>query len=178
MNRALGTALFSVAAAQLAKIPVGYLQTGKWRWDILGEAGGMPSSHSAGAAALATYTALKKGTSSIDFAISAIFGLIVMYDAMGIRRHAGEIAMEVNELDHKVEEIANEHPGIYHVRRKQLLEEKLGHMPLEVAGGTALGIGIGAVSFYREWRNSAFSPRRIKRFPSEVAQTARKRLGL
>lgn len=159
MNRALGTALFSIAAAQLAKVPLNFLRTGKWDLEIIGQAGGMPSSHSAGAASLATYTAMKKGMSSVEFAISTIYGLIVMYDAMGIRRHAGEIAVEVNELDQKVEQIANKHPGIYHVRRERELEEKLGHLPLEVAGGTLLGIGIGAASYYCEWRKSGLGNR-------------------
>lgn len=150
MNRALSTALLGVGAGQLLKVPIQYLKTGTWDWANAVEPGGMPSSHSAGVASLATYTAMKKGIGSIEFAISAIYGLVVMYDAMGIRRHAGEIAMEVNELDQKVEALANEHPGVYHEKRQQMLEEKLGHMPVEVLGGTVLGALIGAVSYFNE----------------------------
>ncbi|MNL87723.1 hypothetical protein D3C87_2170180 [compost metagenome] len=36
-------------------------------------------------------------------------------------------------------------------RATAVLEEKLGHLPVEVAAGTVLGIGIGAASFLREW---------------------------
>ncbi|MDF2926874.1 MAG: hypothetical protein K0R57_5788 [Paenibacillaceae bacterium] len=119
----------------------------------------MPSSHSAGAASLATYTAMKKGLSSIEFAISTMYGLIVMYDAMGVRRHAGEIAVEVNELDHKMELLANEHPGIYHERRERMLKEKLGHLPIEVGAGTVLGIAIGAASYCMELKKSSWFSR-------------------
>jgi uncharacterized protein len=154
MNRALGTAITSVACAQAVKVPIAFLQKGQWDWNAAVESGGMPSSHSAGAASLATYTAMKKGMNSIEFAFSAIYALIIMYDAMGIRRHAGEIAVEVNELDRKVEELAHEHPGIYHEKRGKVLEEKLGHVPMEVAGGMLLGAAIGSASFYFEWKRN------------------------
>lgn len=155
MNRGLATALVSVGVAQFMKVPLAYGKTGKWDWSHVGQAGGMPSSHSAGVAALAAYTAMKKGVGSVEFALSALFGIIVMYDAMGIRRHAGEIAVEVNALDQRVEELADEHPGFYHKRRRHELEERLGHMPAEVVGGTVLGTAIGLVSYYRECRNQS-----------------------
>lgn len=173
MNRALGTAILSVACAQAVKVPISFLQKGRWSWSAAAESGGMPSSHSAGAASLATYTALKKGMNSLEFAFSAIYGLIVMYDAMGIRRHAGEIAVEVNELDKKVEELSNEHPGIYHERRSRLLKEKLGHVPMEVAGGTLLGAAIGAASFYFEWKRG-----RLMNKVNQLNKTVRTRLVL
>lgn len=150
MNRAITTALIGVGAAQLIKVPIAYVKTGRWDWSNALEAGGMPSSHSAGVAALSTYTAMKRGIASIDFAISAVYGLIVMYDAMGVRRHAGEIAIEVNDLDAQVEMLSNKHPGTYHKRRKKDLEERLGHIPIEVAAGTALGIAVGAASYYMQ----------------------------
>lgn len=155
MNRALGTALIGVGAAQLLKVPITYAGTGEWKWSALTESGGMPSSHSAGAAALAAYTALKKGTHSMEFAISALYGMIVMADAMGVRRHAGEIAVEVNALGERVEVLSGRQPpGMRRRRPSAELEERLGHMPIEVAAGTALGIGIGAYSFFREWRKT------------------------
>ncbi|MNC46117.1 Divergent PAP2 family protein [compost metagenome] len=151
MNRALGTALISVGAAQLLKVPITFARTGHWKWSALMESGGMPSSHSAGAASLAAYTALKKGTHSMEFAISALYGLIVMADAMGVRRHAGEIAVEVNALGQRVEVLSGKPPVMRRRRPSAVLEEKLGHLPVEVAAGTVLGISIGAASFFREW---------------------------
>lgn len=112
---------------------------------VLAEPGGMPSSHSAGVTSLATYTALDRGMKTFDFAISVIFGLIVMYDAMGIRRHAGEIAVEVNELDKEVEKMPGKNPGLYHEKRRKKSKEVLDHQPVEVFWGSILGICMGAL---------------------------------
>ncbi|MDF2938776.1 MAG: divergent family protein [Paenibacillaceae bacterium] len=177
MNRALGTALVSVGAAQLLKVPITFARTGQWRWSALTESGGMPSSHSAGAAALASYTALKKGTHSMEFAISTLYGLIVMADAMGVRRHAGEIAVEVNALGQRVEVLSGKPPGMRRRRPVTELEEKLGHLPIEVAAGTALGIGIGAASFLREWGKAVPIPAVTGAAKNWVART-RKRIGV
>ncbi|MFC4778844.1 divergent PAP2 family protein [Paenibacillus sp. GCM10023252] len=146
MNQALITALVAVGAAQLLKVPIQYANTKEWKPDKLVGTGGMPSSHSSGVAALASYTALKYGIRTPEFAIASMLGIIVMYDAMNIRRHAGEIAMQVNDLDVDVEKLAGGQPGIYHVRRKEKLKESLGHQPAEVAAGAILGAAIGAAS--------------------------------
>jgi acid phosphatase family membrane protein YuiD len=147
VNQAMLTGLASIAIAQGLKLPLNYMHTGSWERSSLTQTGGMPSSHSAGVASLATYVALKKGTSAFDFAISSLFGLIVMYDAMGIRRSAGEMAVELNNLDAQVEELANQHPGVYHQKRKEALKEPLGHMPREVFVGAVLGIILGTISY-------------------------------
>ncbi|MHA6480494.1 divergent PAP2 family protein [Paenibacillus sp. strain BS8-2] len=144
-NRGLATALAAIGAAQLLKVPLHACRTGEWKWSKMAGSGGMPSSHSSGVSALATYTAMKYGVRTPEFAISSILGLIVMYDAMNIRRHAGEIAIQVNDLDADVERLAGHHPGIYHERRKEKLKETLGHQPSEVAAGALLGVILGAV---------------------------------
>jgi uncharacterized protein len=178
MNRALGTALLSVGAAQLMKVPISFANTGQWRWSAITESGGMPSSHSAGAAALASYTALKKGTHSMEFAISALYGLIVMADAMGVRRHAGEIAVEVNALGQRVEVLSGRRPpGIRRKRPVAELEERLGHMPIEVAAGTALGISIGVASFFSEW-GKAKPAAVVQGAAKDWFSRARKRIGV
>jgi len=146
MNRAIITGLGSIAAAQVLKLPIEYAANGKWDWSTLFRTGGMPSSHSAGVASLATYIALKKGVSAVDFAISSLFGLIVMYDAMGIRRRAGEMAVELNDLDARVEQLADQHPGAFHREQRVRLKEELGHLPHEVAAGALLGIAAGWLS--------------------------------
>ncbi|WP_029192744.1 divergent PAP2 family protein [Paenibacillus harenae] len=144
-NRGLSTALIAVGAAQLLKLPLHYAETGKWEMGKLVGSGGMPSSHSSGVTALAVYTATKYGIKTPEFAISAMLGIIVMYDAMNIRRHAGEIAMQVNDLDEDVEKLSGEHPGLYHKRRRERLKESLGHQPREVAAGSILGACIGLI---------------------------------
>lgn len=150
MNRALTTAVIGIGAAQAIKLPLTYITSKKWDWSQLVQTGGMPSSHSSGVTALATYIGMKRGFSAVDFAVSSVFGAVVMYDAMGIRRSAGEIAVEVNDLDEQVERIAKQHPGIYHARRRKALKERLGHLPREVAAGALLGLAIGACSYLLE----------------------------
>lgn len=147
MNKPVFTALTGIALAQGLKPVIAYLKTGDWQWHRGISSGGMPSSHSAGVSALAAYIGMKRGFRSIDFALSCIFGLVVLYDAMGIRRHAGEIAMDVNDLKVQVELLADQHPGIYHDLRKKKLKEMLGHLPQEVAGGVLLGTIVGLASF-------------------------------
>ncbi|GKU76142.1 divergent PAP2 family protein [Paenibacillus sp. L3-i20] len=142
-NRGLVTALTAVGAAQLLKLPMQYVRTSEWDTKKIIGSGGMPSSHSSGVTALAVYSATKYGVSSPEFAIATMLGLVVMYDAMNIRRHAGEIAIQVNDLDVDVEKLSGHHPGIEHKKRKERLKETLGHQPSEVAAGAVLGAIIG-----------------------------------
>jgi uncharacterized protein len=153
MNQALTTALLGIGTAQVLKIPIHYAKTKDLDWSQLIQTGGMPSSHSAGVSALATYIAMKRGLSAIDFALSSVFGAIVMYDAMGIRRAAGEIAVDVNDLDERVEKLAQQQPGPYHARRRKALKEELGHLPTEVLGGALLGVAVGTLCYLLEGRN-------------------------
>ena len=58
--------------------------------------GGMPSSHSSTVCSLATAAALRYGVGSFEFAISFVLSMIVMYDAMGVRRETGKQAKLLN----------------------------------------------------------------------------------
>lgn len=150
LNRAISTALVGIGTAQFLKVPLNYLRNDIWDWKKLFGSGEMPSSHSSAVTSLTTYIALKKGVPSIDFGVSSIFSLIVMYDAMGIRWQAGEIAIAVNDMDEQLEALADNHPGIHHRKREKELKEMLGHLPIEVGGGIVLGIAIGALSYLTE----------------------------
>jgi uncharacterized protein len=150
LNRAITTALFGIGSAQFLKVPLHYMETGEWDWKKLIGSGDMPSSHSSAVTSLTTYIAFKNGVRSIDFGVSSIFSLIVMYDAMGIRWHAGETAIAVNDMYEQLEKFAHEHPTISYQKRKKELKEVIGHMPVEVAGGIALGVAIGAISYWTE----------------------------
>lgn len=150
MSKAISTAITSIALAQLLKIPTNLAKSKSLDLGNLISTGGMPSSHSSGVTALATYVGLEKGWKSTEFAIATMLGLIVMYDAAGIRRHAGETAVQVNDLDEDVEKLAGHHPGIYHIKREKKLKERLGHQPIEVAAGALLGILVGTVSYLGE----------------------------
>ncbi|MEK8129828.1 divergent PAP2 family protein [Paenibacillus filicis] len=152
MNRALWTSLIGIGAAQLLKVSPKIKDREDWSWTDLMATGGMPSSHAAGVVSLASYIGLKHGFRSDSFAVASLLGLIVMFDAMGIRYHAGQIAGEVNELEATVQNLVRDHPDHHHEKREKLLEERLGHMPVEVAGGALLGLTVGWLSYVTEPR--------------------------
>jgi len=135
-NDVLWAAVLANVTAQLLKLIVYYLLERRWSWARLLESGGMPSSHSAMVAALATGVGLETGLDSTLFAVTLVFALIVMYDATGIRRAAGQQAELLNDL---VEELrAVLHEGF----KPKPLKELLGHTYLEVAAGGLLGVAV------------------------------------
>ncbi|ARI78533.1 divergent PAP2 family protein [Halobacillus mangrovi] len=154
MNRGLLTALSSIGIAQALKIITYKRMTGDWDVKQVATTGGMPSSHSAGVSALASYIASNKGSRHTETALAVTFGVIVMYDAQGIRRHTGEIAQLVNDLEDNFAEIAGDFPSFEFVEREKELKELLGHQPIEVLGGAILGGVLGFLSAKFENRRS------------------------
>lgn len=148
MNKGVMIALASIGIAQALKIPIHYMRKQEWKPDLFFSTGGMPSSHSAGVASLSTYIALKRGMPTIDFALSVIFGLIVMYDAQGIRRQTGELTLKVNDLDELVDKIHRHDTVEYVEKEPEPLKEVLGHKPGEVLAGAAIGILCGMSGFH------------------------------
>ena len=59
-NFPLWAALFAVLFAQFIKVPVQFIATRKLDWALMTSTGGMPSSHSAMATALATGVAMSQ----------------------------------------------------------------------------------------------------------------------
>lgn len=95
------------------------------------ETGGMPSSHSAVVTSLMTAIGITQGASSPMFAMAFVFGIIVMYDAAGVRRAAGKQAAILNELINSKQVTIN---------RQEKLKELLGHTPIEVFFGAVYGV--------------------------------------
>lgn len=147
------TATLAMVLAQLLKIPTKKISTGQWNWKYAFGSGGMPSSHSALVTSLATYIGLKLGSRTLDFALAIIFGLIVMYDAQGVRRYAGETAIKVNELEKRIDQLSGNEKNTTHRKIAKKLKESIGHQPEEVIGGAVLGALIGLVSFYSKSDN-------------------------
>ncbi len=144
-NYPLWAALCAIIVAQLIKVPLYYLPNRTWNFRLFLSTGGMPSSHSAAVTALATAVLLEHGPNSSYFAIAVVFALIVMFDAAGIRRHAGEQAVVLNRLiddmNQLVKEMKNWSGQTEQVKRKKL-KELLGHQPIEVLVGAIFGIGM------------------------------------
>jgi len=143
MNFPLWSAIAAILFAQFVKVPIHFIATKKLNWSLLTSTGGMPSSHSAAVTALSTGVALETGLDSPVFAISAVFAIITMFDATGVRRQAGEQAIVLNQLvsdfNRIIEEAKVWQKKGGHEKRKEL-KELLGHKPIEVFFGGSTGI--------------------------------------
>ena len=137
-NEILITAIFGWLSAQIIKFFLVILEDKRINFERLIGAGGMPSSHTSFMASMTTAVALSEGVSSPLFAVSVVLSFIVMYDASGVRRAAGEQAALLNKL---VENLGHEKLEVTGKRLKELL----GHSPLEVFAGAALGIAVAFV---------------------------------
>lgn len=110
------------------------LETIVWR------TGGMPSSHAALVSAMAASVGIREGINSNLFVVSLFVALIIMRDAMGVRRSSGLQARSLNTLGRNVADRFNMD---YHP-----VKEIHGHAPLEVVIGALLGIFIAAAYAY------------------------------
>ena len=120
---------------QTFKVIYDLITTKKFNFKRILGAGGMPSSHSAVVASLATLVGKYEGVSTSVFAVALITALVVMYDACGVRRAAGKQAALLNKLV--------ETPGLTGLQVSEKLVEVLGHTPVQVFVGAGLGIVIG-----------------------------------
>lgn len=138
-NRILDVSLIAAGAAQFYKVISPIFRGEKPDWNRMWATGGMPSSHSSAVTSLATSVGILKGHTSVEFAISVVFSIIIMYDAAGVRRAAGKHAGILNSFM----EIFKEKEDF---RIKQIhLKELLGHEPTEVIAGAVLGVIISFV---------------------------------
>ncbi len=123
---------------------------------FISEYGGMPSSHTAFVIALATMIALKEGITSSAFAISLIFALIVIRDAIGFRRTLGRQSKTLNHIVRELTEaptldaaevgVPTESVGKKKTKHFPHLPEEIGHNPLEVLVGGLLGLSISLLA--------------------------------
>ena len=141
-NKILLITLAVWASAQGVKVIIGVIREKRFNFKWLIGTGGMPSSHAAGATALATSCGLQEGFNSVPFALAAVFALVTMFDAQGVRRSAGQQAAILNQvLD-----------DIYWRGKIEAdrLFELVGHTPLQVLAGGIFG-SMMAILFYHLW---------------------------
>nr|AUG32733.1 hypothetical protein PLO_761 [Paulinella longichromatophora] len=128
-NGTLSWALIACGLAQFSKLLIEVVYYKRWRPAILIETGGMPSSHSALVSGTAAGIGWEQGMNDPLFALSVAIAFIIMYDASGVRKAAGNISYRVNSLPDDVWNGIEPHP----------LKENLGHTRLEVLVGSLLG---------------------------------------
>lgn len=131
-NRVLLEAFFAWLIAQTLKVVHTLVKERRVDFRRFVGAGGMPSSHSAFVTSLATAIGERAGWGSPTTALAWVFAMIVMYDAAGVRQAAGKQAEILNQIV----------DDLYHGGRlrEDRLKELLGHSPIEVFAGAALGV--------------------------------------
>lgn len=134
------TVLMAWLIAQTIKVAIGVVQEKRFNFKWFVGSGGMPSSHAATVSALATAVGLTYGFASPLFAITFFLAFIIMFDAQGVRRQSGHQAEALNQI---IEDIYL-NKGIQQERLKELL----GHTPIQVFTGAAIGI-LTALFCYR-----------------------------
>lgn len=100
--------------------------------------GGMPSSHAALVASLATAIYLTEGM-GIAFAITIVLAFIVIRDALGLRGYLSRHARVLNKL---IKDLPDEEEFKYPV-----LEERIAHTWLQLLVGAILGIVLTLLVF-------------------------------
>ncbi len=131
-NHVLMVPILSWMAAQILKMLITLVRTKKFVPERLFGAGGMPSAHSAMVTSLVIAIGKVSGAGSVGFALSVVLACIVIYDAMGVRRAAGDQAKAINKVI--------DHLDIDEDGKEMDLNENQGHTPFEVLGGVLLGI--------------------------------------
>lgn len=119
--------------ANAVKITINFYREKRLSKRPIFSTGGMPSAHTAPAVALAAMIALSDGIDSVVFAIAFLFMIIVMTDAVQVRRAVGE----QGELLRKTLKDGEKQP--YFAR---------GHTPLQVFVGALIGLLIGVLTYY------------------------------
>lgn len=133
-NQLLVSAVVGWVVAQALKTLIDIWLNKSFNPERLVGSGGMPSSHSSTVCGLTTAAALKYGVGSFEFAISFVLSMIVMYDAIGVRRETGKQAKLLNS-------ILMENPLKLNAEvLQEKLKEYVGHTPLQVLAGAILGI--------------------------------------
>ena len=133
----LWIALCANALAQVIKPFIYYYRSGKFDIHYTIACGGFPSSHTSTVTALSIAVGLVEGFNSTLFAITSVFSVIVIYDAVNVRYYAGKNIQLTQQLVSDLAEMIKlplDDP-IYHEKMKQVL----GHRMIEAVGGFVLG---------------------------------------
>lgn len=135
-------ALIAGLITQLIKFIIQAIR-GEFRWSSLQEYGGMPSAHTAFVVSLSTVVGVHEGIESAAFAISAIFSLLIIRDAIGLRQFLGRHAMIINML-------VKDLPDDIEAKYPRHLVERVGHTPLQAIVGGLIGLAL-AFMLYGWW---------------------------
>jgi len=137
-NKIFMTTISAWLIAQTMKVAIGVMREKRFNFRWFVGTGGMPSSHAAGAACLATAIGLEYGFNSVLFALAASFAIVIMFDAQGVRRATGRQAHILNKITE----------DIYWKGRieESRLRELVGHTPVQVLVGLLVGVTVAVLA--------------------------------
>ena len=121
--------------AQAIKMVLSFIENKRIDWSLATASGGMPSSHTAFVIAATTMIGKAEGVESSIFALAVVLSIVVMYDAMNVRRAVGHMGQTLNQMINKINKA-----GKLDVEN---VKEILGHSPLQVFAGLVLGLVVG-----------------------------------
>ena len=134
------SAFVAAGSAQMLKFAIASAMTRTWCWSELLKAGGMPSVHSALVSSLAFAVGFTEGFDAPHAMVAVGLGLIVLVDAVTLRREAGAHARLLNRIVRHLNGINDD------VRLEaENLEERLGHSMREMLAGVAFGAVVAFV---------------------------------
>lgn len=146
-NEILIAAASAWLIAQIIKTIIYLILNREVRWERMVGSGGMPSCHSATVCALFTSACIVCGPGSPEFAITVMFAIVTMYDAMGVRWETGKQARVLNTMMDLYQKMGNKE-----LSAEAKLKELIGHSPLQVTMGAILGILVAIIEHYTMWR--------------------------
>ncbi len=106
------------------------------QWRDFTASGGMPSSHAAFMWSLTMLIGWQQGWQSALFGMSVAMTMLVMYDAMDVRRATGQQTKALQELEQKTK-----------LKLTTKIHKSKGHSPAEVVVGSVVGMLVGSCAY-------------------------------
>lgn len=137
-NEVLITSALSWLTAGFFKVFIELILNKRLMFSRIIGSGGMPSSHTATVVALCVSVAYVEGVASSLFALTVMFAIIVIHDAVGVRFETGKQAKILNLMMFETEAFKN-------LDFESKLKEYVGHTPFQVIVGAMVGAFVSFV---------------------------------
>ena len=141
-NHVLLIPILAWGIAQVLKTIINAITNRKFEISRIVGDGGMPSGHSATVTSLAVMCGFHSGFTSATFALAAVFAVVVMHDALGVRRETGKQAISIIKISELLNDYLSEHNPDLKTDKLKIL---VGHTPLQVVMGSLLGAVVAIV---------------------------------
>lgn len=138
-NSAILVPSFAWLIAQVIKTAINSVVTKKFAWKRMFGDGGMPSAHSATVTSLAIVVGDACGYGSSIFGLATMFAIVVMHDALGVRRETGKQAETLLTIADVIKDYVDEPDMDLKTEKLKVL---VGHTPLQVFFGSLLGLAV------------------------------------